>query len=138
VSAASVGLVSSPPERPCENTVNRDAPLNELESDATDFPASKGDMAVPAMPGAGLVMIEVKLILGSLKTILDGPAMTFTDTSLWMDVPLGHHVEKKVKLPSAMLRRIRSPRDRPAGDHAIGKHRVGTAPTGPLPGGGRS
>ena len=37
VSAASVGLVSSPPERPCENTVDRDAPLSELDGDATDF-----------------------------------------------------------------------------------------------------
>ena len=37
VSAASVGLMSSPPERPCENTVDRDAPLSELDSDATDF-----------------------------------------------------------------------------------------------------
>src|ERR1700747_3395962 len=37
VSAACVGLVSSPPERPCENTVDRDAPLSELDSDATDF-----------------------------------------------------------------------------------------------------
>src|SRR6516225_6683616 len=34
-------------------------------------------MAMPAMPGAGLVVIEAKFILGSLKTILDGPAMTF-------------------------------------------------------------
>jgi hypothetical protein len=37
VSAASVGLVSSPPERPCENTVDRDAPLGRLGGDATDF-----------------------------------------------------------------------------------------------------
>lgn len=37
VSAASLSLVSSPPERPCENTVDRDAPLSELGSDATDF-----------------------------------------------------------------------------------------------------
>ena len=37
VSAASVGLVSSPPERPCENMVDRDAPLSELDGDATDF-----------------------------------------------------------------------------------------------------
>src|SRR4029077_15480859 len=29
VSSASVGLVSSPPERPCENTVDRNAPLSE-------------------------------------------------------------------------------------------------------------
>jgi len=34
-------------------------------------------MAVPAMPGAGLVMIEAEFILGSLKTILNSPAMTF-------------------------------------------------------------
>src|ERR1700746_610652 len=33
-----------------------------------------------------------------------------TDTSLWMDVPFGHHAEKKAKLPSARLRRIRRPR----------------------------
>jgi len=37
LSAASVGLMSSPPGRPCENTVDRDAPLSELDSDATDF-----------------------------------------------------------------------------------------------------
>src|SRR4029079_16710470 len=37
VSAACVGLVSSPPERPCEDTVDRDAPLSELDSDGTDF-----------------------------------------------------------------------------------------------------
>jgi hypothetical protein len=37
VSAASVGLVSSSPERPCENMVDRDAPLSELDNDATDF-----------------------------------------------------------------------------------------------------
>jgi hypothetical protein len=37
VSAASVGLVSSPPERPCENMVDRDAPLSELDGDAADF-----------------------------------------------------------------------------------------------------
>src|SRR5215471_21434475 len=37
----------------------------------------EGDVAVPAMPGAGLVMIEAEFILGGLKTILDSPAMTF-------------------------------------------------------------
>ena len=31
-------------------------------------------MAMPAMPGAGLVVIEAEFILGGLKTILDGPA----------------------------------------------------------------
>src|ERR1700674_3721173 len=33
-----------------------------------------------------------------------------TDTSFFMGVPLGHHVEKKARSPSAMLRRIRRPR----------------------------
>ena len=37
----------------------------------------EGDVAVPAMPGAGLVMIEAEFVLGSLKTILDSPTMTF-------------------------------------------------------------
>ena len=37
VSATSVGLVGSPPERPCEDAVDRDAPLSELDSDAPDF-----------------------------------------------------------------------------------------------------
>lgn len=37
MSAASVDLLHSPSERPCENTVDRDALLSELNSDATDF-----------------------------------------------------------------------------------------------------
>src|SRR5664280_1166953 len=36
----------------------------------------KRDMAMPAMPGAGLVMVEPQFILGRLETILDRPAMT--------------------------------------------------------------
>ena len=31
------------------------------------------DMAMPAMPGAGFVMVEPQLVLRSLKAILDGP-----------------------------------------------------------------
>ena len=34
------------------------------------------DVAMPAMPGAGLVMIEAQFILGRLETILDRPAMS--------------------------------------------------------------
>ena len=34
-------------------------------------------MAVPAMPGAGLVVIEPKLGFCGLETVLDGPAMAF-------------------------------------------------------------
>src|ERR1019366_203672 len=36
----------------------------------------KRDMAMPAMPGAGLVMVEPQFVLGRLETILDRPAMT--------------------------------------------------------------
>src|SRR5207249_2178382 len=35
------------------------------------------DVAMPAMPGSALVVIEPELILGSLKTVLDRPAMAF-------------------------------------------------------------
>jgi hypothetical protein len=48
VSTASVGLVSLPPERPCKNTVDRDGPLSELDSDAADFldrPADQDDVS---------------------------------------------------------------------------------------------
>ena len=34
-------------------------------------------MAVPAMPGAGLVVVEAKLVLGGLETVLDRPVMAF-------------------------------------------------------------
>ena len=35
------------------------------------------DVAMPAMPGSALVVIESELILRGLKTILDRPAMAF-------------------------------------------------------------
>ena len=35
------------------------------------------DVAVPAMPGAGLVMIEAEFVLGGFEAVLDRPAMTF-------------------------------------------------------------
>ena len=35
------------------------------------------DMAMPAMPGSGLVMVEPELVLGGLEAVLDGPAMPF-------------------------------------------------------------
>jgi hypothetical protein len=37
VSAARFGLVSSAPERPCEDVRGLDAPLCELDGDAADF-----------------------------------------------------------------------------------------------------
>ena len=35
----------------------------------------KGDMAVPAMPRAGLVVIETELVLGGFEAILDGEVL---------------------------------------------------------------
>src|SRR5271155_5996341 len=35
------------------------------------------DMPMPAMPGAGLVVIEAEFVLGGLEAVLDGPAMAF-------------------------------------------------------------
>ena len=34
-------------------------------------------MAVPAMPGAGLVVVETEFVLGGLETVLDRPSMAF-------------------------------------------------------------
>ena len=34
-------------------------------------------VAMPAMPGSALVVIEAELVFGGLKTVLDRPAMTF-------------------------------------------------------------
>ena len=36
-----------------------------------------GNVAMPAMPGSALVVIEPELVLGGLKTVLDGPPMAF-------------------------------------------------------------
>ncbi len=35
------------------------------------------DMAVPAMPGAGFIMVEAEFVLGGLETVFDRPAMSF-------------------------------------------------------------
>src|SRR5690606_21405371 len=35
------------------------------------------DMAMPAMPGAGFVVIEAEFVLGGLEAVLDRPAMPF-------------------------------------------------------------
>ena len=37
----------------------------------------QGNVAVPAMPGSALVVIETKLVLRSLKAVLDRPPMAF-------------------------------------------------------------
>jgi len=35
------------------------------------------DMPVPAMPGAGFVVIEAKFVLGRFEAVFDGPTMAF-------------------------------------------------------------
>ena len=35
------------------------------------------DVPMPAMPGAGFVVIETKFVLGGLEAVFDRPAMTF-------------------------------------------------------------
>jgi hypothetical protein len=37
------------------------------------------DVTMPAMPRAGLVVVEAKLVLGSLETVLDCPAMALSE-----------------------------------------------------------
>jgi hypothetical protein len=47
------------------------------------------DMPVPAMPGAGFVVIEAKFVLGSFEAVLDRPAMTFDRDQLFYGRALG-------------------------------------------------
>src|SRR5450759_3591387 len=68
------------------------------------------DMTVPAMPGAGLVVIEAEFVLAVSKLSSMAQRWPSTDTSFFMGVSLGHHVEKKARSPSAMFRRISRPR----------------------------
>src|SRR3954462_6438372 len=35
------------------------------------------DMTVPAVPGAGFIMVEPKLVLAGLETVLDAPTLPF-------------------------------------------------------------
>jgi len=37
----------------------------------------QSDVAMPAVPGAGLVVVEAELVLGGLEAVLDGPAVAF-------------------------------------------------------------
>src|SRR4051812_18816310 len=68
------------------------------------------DVPMPAMPGPRLVVIEPKLGLRRPERILDRPAMPLNRHPSSIPVPAGHQVEKNASWPSAMLRRIRSPR----------------------------
>src|SRR3954452_22942385 len=35
------------------------------------------DVAMPAVPGAGLVVVETEFVFGGLEAVLDGPALSF-------------------------------------------------------------
>ena len=56
------------------------------------------DVAMPSMPGAGLVMIEAQFILGRLETILDRPAMS-------LDCDQGFEARSK-RTPGAEKRQV--------------------------------
>src|ERR1022692_3200508 len=62
----------------------------------------QGNVAMPAMPGSALVVIEPELVFRGLKTVLDRPPMAFDRPSVSMDVPAGHQVVKKARSPSAI------------------------------------
>jgi len=47
------------------------------------------DMTVPAMPGAGFVVIETEFVLGGFETVLDGPAMAFDQYRIFHGRVLG-------------------------------------------------
>ena len=47
------------------------------------------DVAVPTMPGTGLVVIEAEFVLGGFEAVLDRPAMAFDFRQLFIGVPLG-------------------------------------------------
>src|ERR1700739_312482 len=46
-------------------------------------------MAMPAMPGAGFVVIKAEFVLGGFEAVLDGPAMAFTRHQLLHGRALG-------------------------------------------------
>src|ERR1019366_6065230 len=63
----------------------------------------QGNVAMPAMPGSALVVIEPELVFRVFKNCprspTDGPS---TATSVSMDVAAGHQVVKKARSPSAI------------------------------------
>ena len=46
-------------------------------------------MAMPAMPGAGFVVIKAEFVLGGFEAVLDGPAMAFNQDQLFHGRALG-------------------------------------------------
>src|SRR5664279_2273989 len=67
-------------------------------------------VAMPAMPGSALVVIEPELVFGGLKTVLDRPAMAFDRDQRFDRCSCRAQVVKKARSPAAMRRRISRPR----------------------------
>src|SRR5512144_1976564 len=68
------------------------------------------DMSMPAVPGAGFVVVEAEFVLGGLEAVLNSPAMTFHRDQLFPGRALGAPGGEEGQSPSAMLRRISNPR----------------------------
>ncbi len=70
----------------------------------------QGNLAVPAVPGAALVVVEAERVLGGLEAALDRPTLALDLDQRLEGVPAGQHVVKNAQAPSAMVRRITRPR----------------------------
>ena len=110
------------------------------------------NVPMPAMSGAGLVVIEAQLVFGRLEAILDGPAPALDRHQGFLPVPAGHQWRKR---PARHQRYcggsaglwstgrtgsgcIRRPQDRPVPGRPI-EHplALGSGPgRQPMPGGG--
>ena len=55
------------------------------------------DVAMPAMPGPGFVVVKPRLVLRRFKAVLDGLAATPTSTKVSTQVVAGHQIEKDAR-----------------------------------------
>src|SRR5713226_8612258 len=67
-------------------------------------------VAMPAMPGSALVVIEPELVFGGLKTVLDRPAMAFDRDQRFDGCCRWAPSGEEARSPSAIRRRISRPR----------------------------
>jgi len=61
----------------------------------------EGDVTVPAVPGAGLVVIKPQLVLGGFELSSMAQRCPSTLTNAARSVPAGHKVEKKGQIAVA-------------------------------------
>ena len=62
------------------------------------------NVTVPAMPGAGFVVIEAEFVLGGFETVLDGPAMSFDRYQLLHGRVLGTPCGKESEITGGKAR----------------------------------